>query len=137
MIKLNFEELSELDSLVVAGYDDWVDNAPDRWKVDGFLKKNKPILVTSRYGQNARIAILGNESQEAESWQAERDFSKLSYFTFAIATSVKFASLSSSFPLSCSHPFPYINLKMYGSRQLDAHPRSHPTKRKSGRNIRQ
>jgi hypothetical protein len=88
-MKLNFEEVQCLDKLVVDGYDAWVDGAPDGWKVDGFLEGRSPIVVTSRFGQNARIATPGNEAQEAEDWQQERDFSKLAFFTFAIATSIK------------------------------------------------
>ncbi len=89
MIKLNFEDLKLLDALIVEGYHDWVDNAPERWKVDGFLQNKSPIVVTSRFGQNARIAAPGNESQEAEAWQLERDYSKLAFVTFALATLIK------------------------------------------------
>jgi hypothetical protein len=78
-----------LDELIVDGYKRWVDEAPDDWKVDGFLQGRSPIVVTSRFGQNARIATLGNEAEEAEAWEGERDFSKLAFFTFAIATSIK------------------------------------------------
>jgi hypothetical protein len=46
-------------------------------------------VVTSRFGQNIQIAGWGNEAEEAEEWQRERDFSKLAFFTFAIATSIK------------------------------------------------
>jgi len=89
LIKLNFEDLKLLDSLIVEGYDDWVKEAPDHWKLDCFLKSRRPIVVTSRFGQNARIAALGNETQEAEAWELERDYSKLSFITFALATSIK------------------------------------------------
>ena len=78
-----------MNDLIVKGYDDWVDEAPDAWKVDGFLLQRSPIVVTSRLGQNARIATLGNEAQEAEAWERERDYSKLAFVTFAIATSIK------------------------------------------------
>ncbi|KAI9429358.1 hypothetical protein H4582DRAFT_2150251 [Lactarius indigo] len=47
------------------------------------------IVVTSRYGQNAAIALAGNEDNEAESWDTERDYSKISYVTFALATSIE------------------------------------------------
>jgi hypothetical protein len=74
---------------MIEGYDAWVDDAPEAWKVDGFLLERSPIVVTSRFGQNARIATPGNEAQEAEAWERERDYSKLAFVTFAIATSIK------------------------------------------------
>jgi hypothetical protein len=86
---MNFEDVRCLDKEIVAGYDGWVDEAPDDWKVDGFLQERSPIVVTSRFGQNTEIAGWGNEEEEAEEWQRERDFSKLSFITFAIATSIK------------------------------------------------
>lgn len=87
------EDVQDLDDLIVDGYDAWVNDAPDGWKVDGFLVERSPIVVTSRFGQNARIAVPGNEAQEAEAWERERDYSKLAFVTFAIATSIKYASL--------------------------------------------
>lgn len=95
---LNFEQVKLLDDVLVHGYDAWVDGAPPSWKADGFLKNNSPIIVTSRYGQDARIAIQGNEEQEANCWQEERDYSKLAFLTVAIATSLQYVPPSLSFP---------------------------------------
>jgi hypothetical protein len=86
---LNFEEIAALDRLVVDGYDEWVDGAPDHWKSDRFLLDRSPIVITSRYGQNARIAVRGNEELEAEAWDLERDYSKIAFLTVAIATSIQ------------------------------------------------
>ena len=88
-IRLNFENVKCLDSLVLEGYKDWVENAPDHWRIDGFIDKRSPIVVTSRFGQNARIAVPGKEDEESNAWGLERDFSKLAFFTFALATSIK------------------------------------------------
>jgi hypothetical protein len=76
--------------LIVDGYETWVRNAPEHWKTDGFLQDNSPVVVTSRFGQNARIAVPGNEEEEAEAWNLERDYSRISYLTFALATSIEF-----------------------------------------------
>lgn len=86
-IRLNFERTKELDKLIRRGYDKWVKEAPTRWKEDDFLKKHEPIVVTSRYGQNAAIAV--DEEAESESWSTERDFTKIEYLTFALATSIE------------------------------------------------
>jgi hypothetical protein len=72
-----------------------VRKAPKHWKVDGFLEDNSPIVVTSRFGQNARIAAPGNELEEAEAWQLERDYSKFAFLTIAIATSIQYVLLLS------------------------------------------
>ena len=90
-IGLNFECLKALHNLLLDGYDDWVNDAPPHWKKDGFLQNNKPIMITSRYGQNAGIAIQDNEDQEAEDWNSERNYSKIAYLTFALATSIESA----------------------------------------------
>jgi hypothetical protein len=89
VIKLNFEEVTKLDRILLRDYRKWVEGAPDNWKVDGFLENKSPIVVTSRFGQNARIAALGNEDAEANSWELERNYSKLAFMTFALATSLK------------------------------------------------
>ena len=90
----------------MAGYRDWVDDAPDHWKVDGFLEDRSPIVVTSRFGQDARIAARGDEDREAESWESERDYSKLAFFTFAVATSIKHVLLPYSSPVESHASIP-------------------------------
>ena len=79
---------------MVAGYRKWVEDAPKDWKVDGFLENKRPILVTSRFGQNARIGVPDNEAEEAGAWQLKRDYSKLAFVTLVLATSIKYVVLS-------------------------------------------
>lgn len=79
----------QLDRCIVNGYDEWVDKAPNHWKADRFLSHRVPIVVTSRFGQNARIATVGNEEQEAQNWELDRDYSKIAFLTVAIATSIE------------------------------------------------
>ena len=88
-IRLNFESLEALDRLLVDGLSDFVNGAPDDWRRDGFLVDRSPIVVTSRFGQNARVGIEGNELNEALEWQLERDYSKIAFLTVAIATSIR------------------------------------------------
>ena len=95
-VRLNFEDVQSLDHYLVRGYDNWVDGSPDTWKRDGFLQNNSPIIITSRYGQNATIALLDNEDQEAEDWHHERDYSKIAFLTFALATSIEYVFPKSS-----------------------------------------
>lgn len=88
-IKLNFEDVQCMDKEIANGYKKWVEDAPAEWKQDGFLENHSPIVVTSRFGQNAAIAIPGNEEAEGRSWNEDRDFSKTAYLTFALATSIE------------------------------------------------
>ena len=83
------EALRTLDDLILEGYRDWVRCAPDHWKADGFLTSNCPIVVTSCFGQNAAIALEGDEYAEAEAWDRVRDYSKIAFLTVAIATSIQ------------------------------------------------
>src|SRR6266853_3025645 len=89
-VRLNFKDVQSLDHHLVDGYDDWVDGLPNQWKKDGFLEKHSPIIITSRFGQNAGIALSDNEDQEAEDWHRECDYSKIAFLTFALATSIEY-----------------------------------------------
>src|SRR5712671_6728267 len=89
-VRLNFEDVQSLDYYLINGYDNWVDGLPNQWKKDRFLEKHSPIIITSRFGQNASIALLDNEDQEAEDWHRERDYSKITFLTFALATSIEY-----------------------------------------------
>ena len=91
VIRLNLENVRSLDDLLVAGFRGWVNRAPAHWKADGFLMDNSPIIVTSCFGQNAAIALKGNERREAAAWDRDRDYSKIAFITVAIATSIKYA----------------------------------------------
>lgn len=88
-IRLNFEDVKALDANIVTGYQAWVAAAPRHWKADGFLEKNSPIVITSRFGQNAAIAVMGNEEREAALWDLQRDYSKIAFLTFALATPIE------------------------------------------------
>ena len=96
---MNFEDVLSLNTLILNGYHSWVNNAPPSWKEDHFLQNNSPILITSRYGQNASIVLPGNNSDEALAWNRERDYSKVAFLTFALATSIEYtiSFLSSSY----------------------------------------
>jgi hypothetical protein len=88
-IRLNFEDVKVLDRKIKEDYRNWVNGAPPNWKGDHFLERNSPIIITSRFGQNTAIAVLGNEEREAHSWDLERDYSKIAFLTFALATAIE------------------------------------------------
>lgn len=88
-IRFNFEDVAALDRLLVDGLQAFVDAAPEEWTEDGFILDRSPIVVTTRFGQNARICTPGNENVEAWAWHVERDYSKIAFLTVAIATSIQ------------------------------------------------
>lgn len=72
------------------GYQDWVDDAPDSWKRDGFLTSRKPIAVSIRYGQNHPIRLdIDNINIEATSWNQAKRFQEAKFVTIAIATQLR------------------------------------------------
>ena len=70
----------------MAKYEDWVEEAPDSWKEDGFLTRNLPISVTHQFGQNMPLEV--DRRDEQKQWQGYRDFSKLRYMCIALATDI-------------------------------------------------
>ena len=120
-IHLNYEELKTLDGLMVRGYDDWVEEAPRSWKADGFLEKSSPVVVTSRFGQDARIGLRGSEERESESWRLERDYSKVAFLTIAIATSIQYVRLRPSFSLFAISP-PFLIFRKDAKRSTSCDP---------------
>ena len=88
-IKLNLEDVKSFDQGIISGYKQWSAGAPQKWKDDGLFRNSVPIVVTSRFGQNTQIAVKGNEAEEAESWDRERDFTKVAFLTVALATSIE------------------------------------------------
>ena len=104
-ISLNFESVRSLHTHIVDGYQSWVNNAPPAWKKDNFLQSHSPIIITSRYGQNASIALPHNNRNEADAWNRERDYSKVAFLTFALATSIEYIiSFSSPISITISSP---------------------------------
>ena len=96
-ISLNFKDILALNNLILHGYHFWVNNTPPSWKEDDFLQTNSPILITSHYGQNASIALPGNNSDKAHTWNREFNYSKVAFLTFALTTSIEYIiSFSSS-----------------------------------------
>ena len=89
IIRLNFEDVPALDEMIVEGYREWVEDAPEPWKADGFLTKNLPIIVTSCFSQNMAIMLLGNEEEEAAMWNLEQDYLKIVYLTIVLATLIE------------------------------------------------
>jgi hypothetical protein len=67
-------------------YEDWLAEAPASYKDDGFLGRNFPITITSRYGQNQPLD--DNEDQNSQWWDKFRSFSNIRYICMAIATDI-------------------------------------------------
>jgi len=48
--------LKNLDQAIVKFYEDWIENAPGQYTEDGFFPMRRPVAVTSRFGQNQKLA---------------------------------------------------------------------------------
>lgn len=121
-IRLNMQDVTKLDEELVSGFHDWVQAAPDHWKLDGFLTNSSPIVVTSCFGQNAAIGLEGEEDVEAAAWDRDRDFSKIAFLTVAIATSIEYETF-----LMSERPSPQfadhfvMRSKVPGDSQMGSH----------------
>jgi len=87
-VQLSDAQLRQLDGHICSNYADWVRDAPAEYKTDRFILDRKPIIVTSRYGQNQEMVLEGEE--EAESWRRKRNFEHVRYMSVAIATHFRY-----------------------------------------------
>lgn len=68
---------------------EWVENAPEEWKNDGFITEHAPIAVTSRFGQDQPICSSQERDNEAQTWLEERCYHKIRFVSVGLATHVK------------------------------------------------
>jgi len=55
-LNLNLATLKRLDDAIVSFYEDWIENATPQYTEDGFFLSRRPVAVTSRFGQNQKLA---------------------------------------------------------------------------------
>ena len=71
-------------------YLEWLHDAPDSYKHDGFFVHRRPVAVTSRYGQNQQIGSNeANSEVEDRNWDNDRPWDELSHVTIALATHIR------------------------------------------------
>src|SRR5262245_40865341 len=56
-ILMTLSDTMQMDKHIQDDWKNWVSNAPDHWKRDGFLNHRIPISVACRYGQNQPLDI--------------------------------------------------------------------------------
>jgi hypothetical protein len=88
-IRLTLPLLKRLNEELQETYDDWVEDAPDTWKEDGFLTDRFPISVTSEYGQNQEFGDRTTLGVDKLNWKKDRDWEKIGYLTLALATHLR------------------------------------------------
>jgi hypothetical protein len=87
MIHLNLTEIRVLDTAIQTWYNQWVEQAPAAYKLDQFLTHRIPVAITSIYGQNQPLLITENhDAEDAANWERSRDFSRLRYISFSLAS---------------------------------------------------
>lgn len=85
-IDLRVDDLRALDEYFKDQWRDWVEQAPQEWKEDGFLTNHTPVGISMRYGQNQQIVRPNMTATEARNWKKDRDYSHIKLFRFSIAT---------------------------------------------------
>jgi hypothetical protein len=89
-ITLHLAYLKSLHSKMQRFFQSWVDEAPEDYKLDGFLTNHVPITITSLYGQNQPLPILEEqESEDAMNWSRIRNFGLMKYVSFSLASHVE------------------------------------------------
>jgi hypothetical protein len=89
-LSLTLNDMRRLHERMTLNYNQWIKNAPDNYKEDGFFTSRRPVGVTSRYGQNQRIGgsqIHGDV--EDHNWDNDRPWGDISHVTVALATHIK------------------------------------------------
>jgi hypothetical protein len=83
---MTLPDLVELDDNIVNNWDDWVSEAPDEWKSDGFISSVVPITVACRYGQDQALEIDDHQHVLAREFSETTKFKDLRCYSFALAT---------------------------------------------------
>jgi hypothetical protein len=89
-INLNFATLKNLDQAIVNLYEDWIENATDQYTEDSFFPTRRPVAVTSRFGQNQKLADTQElRIEERGNWARECDYKRIRFLTIALATHLR------------------------------------------------
>jgi hypothetical protein len=69
---------------------EFVNNRPDGWGEGLDLDEKWPLVISIRYGQNAKLctesAMFENEARE---WEIGRSYENIAYLSFALATHIR------------------------------------------------
>ncbi|KIL64797.1 hypothetical protein M378DRAFT_178583 [Amanita muscaria Koide BX008] len=88
-ILLNLDAMKRLDDSIQHLYHQWINDAPAGYFDDDFFTSRVPVAITSRFGQNQQLACTREEElQERTNWRQERDYSRIRYITFAVASHI-------------------------------------------------
>jgi hypothetical protein len=89
-IVLSLQESRKFSRNMAFLWNTFVGLAPDEWKDDGFLASHLPTSITCRYGQNQQICQEDTLDQEADCWHSERNYEKIDFLSFALATDIQY-----------------------------------------------
>ncbi|KAF8627876.1 hypothetical protein AX14_011298, partial [Amanita brunnescens Koide BX004] len=114
-ITLNLTHATNLDSAITRWFNTWVEEAPEDYICDNFLTHHIPVAITSLYGQNQPLPVNQNDdSEELENWSRNRDFTRIKYISFSLATHIDVRQVTSW------HNRPLDNIRdMYGDEYFD------------------
>ena len=84
------QDLKMLHTRMKTSYAEWLANAPESYRSDGFFTSRQPVAITSRYGQNQQIGgSETNAEEEDRNWDIDRPWGEISHVTVALATHVQ------------------------------------------------
>jgi hypothetical protein len=88
---MRLQDVKSLHESIVRGWQQWVTDAPDKWKEDGFLTSKYPISVASLYGQDQPLTVDDDAHANAlaESFGQDNNYGKLRVFSFALASHIE------------------------------------------------
>jgi hypothetical protein len=90
-LSLDHDRLKALHAALLSGWSQWVEDAPESYKLDGFLESHRPISMVTKHGQNQLIASPTTLDVDMASWDTERDYKKIRHVNFGLATHIRCA----------------------------------------------
>ena len=86
---MNLDNVQEIHETFADEWTKFVEEMPAAWKADQFFVHHKPVIISSRFGQNTPIGVPLMLSKEAEKWDDTRTWSELKYVSMAIASEIQ------------------------------------------------
>ncbi|KAH9910349.1 uncharacterized protein B0H18DRAFT_963473 [Fomitopsis serialis] len=85
-IKVNLKNVIDMHNKFEDKWTKFVEEMPDAWKADKFFTHHKPVVCSSRYGQNTPVAVPTALLREATHWEESRTWADMKYVSMAIAS---------------------------------------------------
>jgi hypothetical protein len=85
-VKLNLENTRRFNTLFIENWAKWIDRT--KYAKEPFFTERVPVAVAVRYGQNISLGVAENLQRERQDWERFRQWEKVWFFSFAVASHV-------------------------------------------------